>query len=113
VTKPSDFIEDGHLVHFRWDKDEIHISNVECPHGGATASCNRLRDFCVVARFLGVYGSELNIGAISIDGPVEIAWLPLPGESDLDREFGHIWVVPVKDPDFVAAKFMQKEEENE
>ena len=110
MASPDDFIEDGHKVHFRWDRDELAISHVECPHEGRTGMCNKLRDQCVVAAFVAVYGAELNIGSIYIDGPVEVGWYPIAGECDVDREFAHVWLIPVADPDFKAAKFIHQQE---
>jgi hypothetical protein len=103
-SRVAEFIEDGHKIHFWWDRDKLHIKRVECPHQGATGMCNRLRDYCAVARYIGVYSSELNVGSTPVDGPVEIAWLPIPGESDLDKEFAQIWVVPVNDIEYMQAK---------
>ena len=100
-----DFIEDGHKAHIRWDRDQIHITHVECPHQGVTSMCNRLRDYCVVNRFVGIYGAELNVGSISVTGPVELAWLPVQGEGDEDPEFRQVWVVPMEDPDYKAHKY--------
>ena len=112
MARASDFIEDGHRVHFSWDRSDLQISKVECPHTGRVSKCNRLRDQCVVARFVGLYGPEVNVGVAHIDGPVEIAWYPVPGECDLDREFRHIWVVPVKDTDYLGAKFVEANEDS-
>lgn len=110
MAKASDFIEDGHLIHFRWDRDSVHIVSVTCPHAGV-AMCNRGRERCVVETYVGTYGEELNVGSVSIDGPVEVAWLAIGGESDLDKEFAQLWLMPVNDPDFKAAKFMEEQEE--
>jgi len=109
MAEVSDFIQDGHKAHIRWDADSIYVTHIECPHQGKVGMCNRLRDFCVVNRFIGVYGPECNVGSVSVTGPVEVAWYPVPGRSDLDDEFKHVWIVPVEDPDFVAAKFVQGE----
>jgi hypothetical protein len=113
MASPSDFIEDGHRIHFRWDRDELIISYVECPHQAGSGMCNRMRTDCVVAAFVSTFGPELNIGSTSIDGPIEVAWYPVLGESDLDRQFRHVWLVPVLDPDFVAAKYMESQKEED
>lgn len=112
MTKASDFIADGHKVHFQWDRDKIEISHVECPHEGKTALCNKLRQGCVVNTFVGTYGSELNVGTVYINGPQEIAWLPIPGDSDLDRDFMQVWIVPIADTDYRAAIMLQSSEED-
>ena len=111
-VQASDFIEDGHTIHFRWDRDELHIAYVTCPYVGVTSMCNRLRDYCVVARFVGTYGTEVNIGSIEITGPVEVAWYPVPGRSDEDEEFRQVWVIPIDDPDLAAAKYLEAEQQS-
>ncbi len=100
------WIEDGHVLHFRMDLDSIYISHVECPHRGTTSLCNRMRDNCVVDTYVGTYGTEINIGSTTLDGPQEISWVPILGESDLDREFVQIWIIPVSDPDYIAFKML-------
>lgn len=108
MSHPSDwidnFVEDGHVIHVTWDRDSLDISYVECPHEGVNAVCNRLRQHCVVKSFFAVYGTALNIGRISVNGPIEIAWLPIPGECDIDREFSGIWIIPVMDAEYLEAK---------
>ena len=95
----SDWIRDGHKVVVYWDADELHAADVICPFEGATSLCRRQRDYCVVSRFMGVYGAELNIGnKIAVNGPVEIAWVAQLGESDLDNEYAGMWIVPITDP---------------
>lgn len=96
--------EDGHRIHFALVRDEVLIESVSCPHEGTKARCNQRRDYCVVERFLSVYGAELNVGEVSIDGPVEIAWTPENGDSDLDSEYATVWVTPVKDISYRAMK---------
>lgn len=100
----SRWLEDGHLVEFKWVRDQVLIEKVTCPHGGTNATCNFKRDGCVVALFLGVYGPELNIGEALLDGPVEVAWTYERGDSDLDSEIGSVWVTPVKDINYRAMK---------
>lgn len=104
----AQWIEDGHKVHFRLDRDVLSIAYVECPYEGKTALCNRFREHCVVDTFLSVYGPECNIGSCPIDGPVEIAWVPQLGDSDLDDEFGSVWVLPVIDVDYKAWKMLNQ-----
>jgi hypothetical protein len=101
------WIEDGHRLHFRIDGDSIHISFTECPHQGAASLCTRMRQHCVVDTFISIYGAELNGGSGSIDGPMEIAWTPVLGQSDLDNEFQQIWFVPIEDPDYRAFKILR------
>ena len=110
ATKPIPWIEDGHILHFRLDKDQLYISHVECPHSDSVSICTRMRDWCVVGMFIGVYGTELNLGNTYVDGPLEIAWIPIPGVSDLDKEFAQVWFIPVSDPDFRAAKILNQGE---
>lgn len=98
------WMEDGHLVEFKWVRDQVIIEKVICPHAGTNATCVNRRDGCVVSLFLGVYGPELNMGEAVLDGPVEIAWGFEPGESDLDREIGTVWVIPVSDINYRALK---------
>lgn len=102
------WIEDHHKVHIRWDRDEIAPFYVECPHEGKNAICTRDRDYCVVDRYMGIYGAELNVGSISLDdGPVEIAWYPILGASDLDQVIGGLYVVPVNDVEYRASKLLK------
>lgn len=102
------YIEDHHILHFRLDRDEITIAYVECPFEGKTALCNRFRDHCVIDTFVGVYGAECNQGSCPIEGPTEIAWLPVSGESDLDNEFGAVWILPIDDVDYRAYKMLSQ-----
>lgn len=95
-------IIDGHIVHFLWERDSVRIFRVDCPNDDATGICNRRRSYCVVDRFISVYGYELNMGTTPLDGPIEVAWVPVYGESDLDQEFASVWLMPVKDPEFKA-----------
>lgn len=96
--------EDGHKVLFKWQRDSILIEVVTCPHEGTNAACNYKRDFCLVQRFLGVYGVELNIGEILLDGPIEVAWTAEEGDSDLDQQYAGLWVTPVNDISYKAMK---------
>lgn len=98
------WLEDGHKVLFKWYRDAVVIESISCPHEGTNAACNYKRDGCVVQLFLGVYGAEINIGEALLDGPVEVAWTSAPGESDLDREIGAVWVTPVNDISYRAMK---------
>lgn len=100
----SPFIEDGHKVVITWHKDSVTIGAVVCPNEGIASLCNRMRKYCVVERFISVYGTECNVGSTIVNGPVEVAWAPVPGASDLDDEFMQIWVVPLDDPDYLASK---------
>ena len=100
----AEWIEDGHKIVFEWDGDSVHVKRVVCPFDGGGAICKKRRDFCVVSRFVGVYGPEVNIGKVDINGPVEIAWVGVPGNSDLDEEFGGIWVTPIEDVNFQTYK---------
>lgn len=102
--------EDGHKVLFKWLRDTVTIEVVLCPHEGTNADCNHRRDFCIVQRFLGVYGTELNIGEILLDGPIEIAWTAEEGESDLDRQYSGIWITPVQDISFKSMKLALSED---
>jgi hypothetical protein len=95
-----EWIEDGHRVVVAWERDSFIIQRVECPFDGSNAYCNRRRDRCVVQRFVGVFGAECNVGVVEVLGPVEIAWIGIPGISDLDDEFSGIWLTPVDDSDY-------------
>jgi hypothetical protein len=106
IGEKVQWIEDGHVLHFRIDHDDIYISHVQCPFREKVSLCNRMRDNCVVDTYVGVYGTEVNIGSTTLDGPLEIAWVPVLGESDLDREFIQIWIIPVTDPDYVTLKML-------
>jgi hypothetical protein len=99
-----EWTEDGHKLNFEIDGDEISISHVDCPMTGSSAFCNRRRNFCVVQRFVGIFGPECNIGQSRIQGPVEIAWIGVPGDSDLDDEFAQVWVTPINDPEYQSSK---------
>lgn len=101
------WIEDGHKIVFRLEKEKIDIFNVECPYEEGVSLCNKGRDNCVVRLFLSVYGTEINIGSAFIDGPVEIAWTPILGECDLDKEFAQIWTVPLDDVEFKTWKALK------
>ena len=43
------------------------------------------------------------MGSAVIDGPIEIAWAPVYGESDLDADVGAVYFTPVKDEKFQKA----------
>lgn len=105
-----DWIEDGHKVIFQWNVDSLEVASVVCPFESGGAICRKQRDGCVVSRFIGVYGAEVNIGKVVIDGPVEIAWVGVLGESDLDGEFSGIWVIPINDSGFIEAKESAKDQ---
>ena len=96
--------EDGHKVLFRWQRDEVVVDTITCPHEGTNAACNHKRDYCLVQMFLGVYGSEVNIGEILLDGPIEVAWTSEEGDSDLDPQYAGIWVTPVNDISYKSMK---------
>lgn len=97
------FVEDGHRVVFDWVRDEIKLT-VECPNAGRESLCNIKRAQCCVATFLGVYGSEINIGSAKINGPVEVAWTAKIGWSDIDPEYCNVWIIPLSDPEYIASK---------
>lgn len=99
----SPYTADGHRLIFKLDKDQVVIERIDCPHdGGSRGVCNG-RGRCLVKTFIGVYGLDFCVGEASIDGPVEIAWLPVYGESDLDLDVGGIYFTPVGDPGYVEA----------
>lgn len=97
------WIEDGHGLTFKLNRGAIEVG-VDCPYEGRVGVCNRGRDYCVVQRFVGVYGPEVNLGVAPIDGWLEIAWLPQPGDGDIDREFIQVWVIPTEDQDYLELK---------
>lgn len=101
-----EWIEDGHRVIVAWEHDSFTIKRVECPFDGSNAYCNRRRERCVVQRFLGVFGAECNIGSTEVLGPIEIAWIGIPGESDLDTEFAGIWIIPMDDSNYKSIKML-------
>lgn len=98
------FIQDGHKLALWWNKDEVAINNVICPNEGKSGFCNRGRDYCVVERFVWTYGLDVNIGSAEIQSPVEVAWVPRSGGSDLDPEFAEVYVVPIADREYLLAK---------
>lgn len=102
--------EDGHKILFKWQRDSVVIEAVSCPHEGTNAACNFKRDNCLVQLFVAAYGTELNIGEILIDGPIEVAWTAEAGESDLDREVSGLWVTPVGDISYKAMKLALSED---
>lgn len=93
-------IADGHIIHFMWERDAIRVFRVDCPNEDMSGLCNRRRNYCVVDRFIAAYGYEMNLGTVAISGGVEIAWVPIYGQSDLDNEFASIWMIPINDPDY-------------
>lgn len=105
----ASYFEDGHTISFKWEKDSISIGAVHCPYRGKVAACTRNRLSCVVDSYLKVYGTELNIGVTWLSDSVEIAWIPIAGESDIDDEYGTIWVVPIDDPDFQAIRALREQ----
>lgn len=109
LSEPQ-WIEDGHRIIFRIERDIITIFYVECPFEGQVALCNRGREDCIINTFTNVYGAEINIGSCNIDGPMEIAWVPQLGECDLDREFAQVWIIPLADPDYKAYKVLKEPE---
>jgi hypothetical protein len=108
-----EWVEDGHRVTIGWHGDSLVVDKIECPFDGSNAYCNRRRDSCVVQRFLGVFGAECNVGTCRVDGPVEIAWIGIPGDSDLDNEFSGIWVTPITDSDYISYKDSSAIEDSE
>lgn len=98
------WMEDGHKVSFRWLRDSVVIDSISCPHEGTNAVCNYKREGCIVQLWLGVYGVETCIGETAIDGPVEVAWTSVPGESDLDRDVSSLWVTPIYDLSYQSMK---------
>lgn len=103
--------EDGHKVFIVWDRDQLVVDRVECPFEGTNAYCNRLRDFCVVQRFVGLFGAESNVGVAQVMGGIEVAWLGVPGDSDLDHELAGVWITPINDPDYRMFKESQSLDE--
>lgn len=100
-SNEPEFIQDGHVIRLVLDRDDIRISDIHCPNRGTTSLCNRRRTFCVVERFIEAFGIDLNLGKVTINGPIEIAWCPVNGdEGDLDVEFDSVWIVPVDDPQY-------------
>lgn len=107
----AQWIEDGHVVHFRLDRDVVNVSHIECPYDGKIGVCNRNRAKCVVETYIEVYGTEICVGVALIEGPIEIAWVPNFGSSDLDDEFEQVWFTPVRDPDYIAYKLLGAQSE--
>jgi hypothetical protein len=109
VDQPQRFIEDGHRVTLGVYKERVGISAVHCPNveNQAEGYCNRMRDYCVVERFLDVYGLECNVGSIVVsDGSFEVAWMPVVPDRndtfdrDVDPVFSQVWVVPIEDSEY-------------
>lgn len=100
----NDWVEDGHKVHVVWDADSLSVQQVDCPFEGSSAFCNRKRNYCVVQRFIGVFGAEVNVGRTVVNGPIEIAWIGMNGDSDIDDELSGIWITPINDPDYIIFK---------
>lgn len=100
------WIEDGHKLHFRIDQAEVGVFYVECPFEGLQARCNKGRENCVIDTFVAIYGTELNIGEAFIYGPLEIAWTPVLGQSDIDDEFAQVWIIPLADQSYKAFKLL-------
>lgn len=95
------FTQDGHYIVFALNQNDVSIARVDCPHDGGTKGlCNANRSYCVVRRYLFVYGTDLSLGSAQITGPMEIAWLSREGESDIDPEIGAIYFTPVMDADY-------------
>ena len=107
------YYDDGHTISFQWVKDAITIGSVHCPHVGTVSVCNRGRHSCVVDTYLKVYGPELNIGDTWISEAVEIAWIPVEGDSEFDHEFCQVWIVPVDDENFQEVKALDAQFELE
>ncbi len=102
------WLEDGHSVVVVWDRDHVRIGAVNCPNADRVSFCNRQRSFCVVQKFVEVYGFDCNVGHTVINGPVEIAWVGIEGESDLDKEWQGVWIIPIDDPDYRTAKALNE-----
>ena len=95
------FTQDGHSIVFGLKGNDVSIVRVDCPHdGGSKGVCNANRSYCIVRRYLFMYGTDLCLGSVIIDGPVEIAWLSQEGESDLDPIIGAVYFTPVMDSDY-------------
>lgn len=107
MSDASLFNEDHHFIKFYLDKDDIIVSDVYCPYEDDPNSLCRVgRGYCVVRRFIGVYGTQICIGECEIMGPMEIAWFGTQtGESsDLDNQFSGMWFVPIEDADYQRSK---------
>lgn len=97
------FTQDGHKVVFSLAKDTVVVDRVDCPYdNGVSGVCNK-NGRCVVRRFIYLFGTECCLGSTTIDGPVEIAWYPVFGESDLDPEVGAVFFTPVNDIEYQDA----------
>ncbi len=95
------FTQDGHKVVFGLNKDAVSIVRVECPHdSGAKGVCNANRSYCVVRRFINIFGTDFCVGSAVIGGPVEIAWMAAFGDSDIDPSVGAIYFTPVDDLEY-------------
>lgn len=97
------FKADGHRLIFKISKDELIVDRIDCPHdSGSRGICNS-KGRCVVKTFIGVYAMDFCVGEALIDGPMEIAWMPVYGDSDLDQDIGAIYFTPVNDKEYMES----------
>lgn len=95
------FNDDGHRVGFKVSKDVVE-PYVVCPRDdGTKGRCNQGRSFCVVRRFVNIYGLELCLGSTTVVGEMPIAWFTLAGDSDLDAEVGAVFFTFTDDQEYV------------
>lgn len=107
-TDDLTWLEDGHKLTFRLERDSVFIFQVHCPYDGMISLCNKGRDTCVIDTFVSAYGFEINVGSVNIDGDIEIAWAPVLGGCDIDDQLSQLWFVPVEDPEFKAYKLLNE-----
>lgn len=100
----TEWISDNHRISLAVVNDDIKVASISCPYENTrSGQCWAGRDFCVVRRFIEVYGFDFCLGSAAVSGPIEIAWVAVLGDSDLDSEVGAIYFTPVDDEKFQKA----------
>lgn len=92
---------DHHAIHLRLDKDQLTITQVDCPgeNHETTPACGGVND-CIVSWFLLRFGLECNVGIAPPSAVMPIAWSVVGDATDLDN--CQVWIIPIEDEAFAA-----------
>lgn len=101
--------DDGHVIHFQLNRNELKILQTDCPHTDAEKKpCHHPDAPCVVRYFMERYGLDCNVGVCVPSGELRIAWSYV-GESHKEIENGQVWVIPIDDEAFAAWLITQQD----
>ena len=92
---------DGHKISILLDKQNVSISGIHCPfETNPDADCQN-DGLCSVKWFLERYGFDCNVGVVSMQPELEIAWA-IVGNINLGLDSCQVWTIPVNDEFFSA-----------